>query len=232
MLCIGLFICVTLLFPLTAGDLAHFLGVASIDIVIPTAVFELFVKPVAYPILAVCLAAIAMPRARSVGMPAAIGICIALLAFAEIPADVLATIFRKPIAAEMVMRFPLVPSFMIAGITALVTLGLARELPRPMKEWGGAAYRLWAVLLVFITVIAIVRLLGPLSLLVLGSNGLSLLHVFQTIFALIANYTLHPLALLLFIAASANLVICSRRQAGKLLAPPTGGTQSNFERRS
>ncbi len=220
-LCLGLFIGFFLAFPYLVHGLVNVSGAAGTPAGPALAiVLAIYLKPVAYLIFAAAIAAIATARARSVGMPRKVGVCIALLVLADLPFGmVFGSHWGVSFATGLYMESP--PVSLLAAVIALVALGFVHESAGPMTVPYAAAYSFWVSLLILLTAIGLIGFMFHFWPLFFGIGGIGLLKLLRTVDTLLRLLTFYPsVPLAVFAAASVHLALRSRDQTGR----PTGAS--------
>ncbi|WDZ78723.1 hypothetical protein PWG15_09625 [Ensifer adhaerens] len=212
---VGLFAGAIAAFSFVAPTFARLLGASgeaeTTALVVMLAAWAI---PAAYIILAAWLAKISAARAKALGMPAAIGVCIALLALANFPVSIATGALRSTDFAAGLLGKTLMPHAMIGAVIALATLSQLPAARKPRTGHHAVAYVLWHSLLVFLTAMGLGIVVCQIWLLALGFHGLIVLWSLVRALIYMEHVTLYPmLPLALFFAASIYFVWSNRNQS-------------------
>ncbi|HEV7321625.1 MAG TPA: hypothetical protein VGO04_23730 [Ensifer sp.] len=212
---LGLFVGAIVAFSFVVPTFARLLGASGEaetgELVVMLAAWAI---PAAYIMFAAWLAKISTARAKALGMPAAIGICIALLALANVPVGIVTGALRATDFAAGLLGKALVPHALIGAVIALVALSLLPGSRKPSMGHHAVAYALWSCVLVFLTAMGIGIVVCQIWLLALGLQGVIVFFSLVRTLVYIEHLTLYPmLPLALFVAASIYFVWGNRNQS-------------------
>ena len=212
----AIFVAVTLGFPFFIYGVIQISGAHSVSGASGALalVLGLYLKPIIYIALACSTLRISLKRAHTIGISPAIGLCIPLLVLADLSFGIAFGSFWA-VGFTLGIIGPLFPASLLAAVITVVTLSLLREIEEPMIARMASIYGIWKVLLFILLALGLAGMLPMLSVWFLGVAGLKLNMLFIQATAYLRVLLIYPYGLLLvFAAASATLIMESRRSSG------------------
>ncbi|TWF53038.1 hypothetical protein [Neorhizobium alkalisoli] len=219
---IGVFAVVTIGFPLFVYGMITLLGASKVGGASGALalVLGLYLKPVIYLALTFSMLRISLRRARTLNLPALIGICVPLFFFADLGFGMTFGSFWAVGFSLGILHMP-VPASLIAGVVTTLTLGFLHEFEETWSPKLATLYTVWKVLLFTLLGFGLLGILPQLAIWFFPGSAHVIVSALQILGYLRSAWIYPHVLLIAFMVVSSALVAASRERPHDVQRPPS-----------